>query len=277
MLLGELLRNNNDIDRVAITIKALELFAGLDYNQAEDDLDRLINNFGEMVDTPSLLSDIDERIKEHLHFILLEYGITLNEDHNASMSELYYLVNGIESLTKYEQPEELLDVLEAQEDDIERLVELLSLVVKDMDSGNVYDYYNIVESVVEEFWSNLVLVVEGTREEIVDFDAVAPEVKAPATKGIVWEWISMSGRTGYNLRAALTLLMDTLDDIIEEAIRPDTIQKLCFELKTLLHYSSAEDKSNEALIALVEEITTDPDALLMAQGFIPYTELELEE
>ena len=96
MLLGELLRNNNDPERVETTRKTLELFMRLDFLQAEEDLDKVIDDFGSSSDIPSLLAEVNARMVEHLVFILTEYGIVLNPDHNPSLTELYTLVNGIE-------------------------------------------------------------------------------------------------------------------------------------------------------------------------------------
>jgi len=276
MHLGELLRNNYDIDRVSVTMKALELFMALDYLQAEADLDRLIENWGNLTDTSSLLSEIDTRIAEHLLYIVEEYGITLNEDYNPSMYELYTLVNAIESLVNYEQPEELLDVIEAQEDDVERMVEVMSLVVKDMDSGNIYDYYNIVAIISEDFWKKLILVLDGTKEEIVDFDAKEP-ILTPSTPSEVWQWIAMTGRANYNLDAAFNLHSDLFDDIIGEKPNRISIKDICLELKTLVHYSSSDDKSDDVVYRLLELIDPSPDTLLIAQSFLPYIDLGITE
>ena len=276
MNLGELLRTNYDIDRISVTIKALELFMALDYLQAEADLDRLIENWGNLTDTSSLLSEIDNRIVEHLTFIVQEYGITLNEDHNTSLYELYTLVNAIESLANYEQPEELLDVIEAQDDNVERMVEAMSLVVKDMDSGNIYDYYNIVVTVTEEFWKSLSLVLEGTKEEIVDFDEKVAIV-TPNTPSRIWEWITETGRANYNLDAAFKLHEDMFDEIIGEKPNRVTIKEICLELKTLVHYSSSENKSDELILDLIELLHPNPDTILTAQSFLPYVDLGLAD
>ena len=274
MHLGELLRNNYDIERVAITIKALELFMSMDYLQAETDLEKLISDWGNITDTSSLLSEIDNRIIEHLVFIVHEYGITLNSDYNPSLYEMYTLVNGIELLTQYDQPEDLLDVIEAQEDNVERIVEAIGLVVKDMLTGNILDYYNIVESTTEDFWKSLILVVEGTKEEIVDFDAKV-NIKPPLTPSKVWEWIELSGRAGYRLDAAFKLHDQMLDETLEQTPKRVAIQQICLELKTLVHYSGNEDKSDDVVYQLLEELDPNPDTLLMAQSFLPYIDLGL--
>ena len=250
MLLGELLRNNNDPERVETTRKTLELFMRLDFLQAEEDLDKVIDDFGSSSDIPSLLAEVNARMVEHLVFILTEYGIVLNPDHNPSLTELYTLVNGIEDLTHYEQPEELLDALEIHEDSVERLVEALSLVVKDMESGNVYDFYNVVESVSDRFWTNLTLVLDGTKEEIVDFDRPAIDERIPQVQGFVWEWITNSRRQGYNLEAAYNFLFDEFVERLGERPSTDLIKEVLLELKTLVRYSSHEDESSEFIMKL---------------------------
>lgn len=276
MLLGEILRNNYDIERIDVTIKTLELFMRLDYLQAETDLERVLSDSEATMDTSSVLAEIEERIVEHLVFILHEYGFVLNEDFNASMSELYTLVSAIEDLTKYESPEELLDLMESQDDVIERLVEALSLIVKDTITGNVYDYYNIVKDVTEEFWTKLTLVLDGAREDIVDFDRKTETVIPPDFKGEIWDWISVSGRTGYNLQAAFTLLSDRLEEMLLESPTQASIKVVSYELRTLVHYSSSEDKSEELILSLFEALDPNPDTLLKVQGILPYVELRFD-
>ncbi len=273
MLLGELLRNNNDPERVETTRKTLELFMRLDFLQAEEDLDKVIDDFGSSSDIPSLLAEVNARMVEHLVFILTEYGIVLNPDHNPSLTELYTLVNGIEDLTHYEQPEELLDALEIHEDSVERLVEALSLVVKDMESGNVYDFYNVVESVSDRFWTNLTLVLDGTKEEIVDFDRPAIDERIPQVQGFVWEWITNSRRQGYNLEAAYNFLFDEFVERLGERPSTDLIKEVLLELKTLVRYSSHEDESSEFIMKLFEEFTTDTDVITTASLVVAYVEM----
>lgn len=276
MLLGEILRNNYDIERIDVTIKTLELFMRLDYLQAEADLERVLSDSEAVMDTSSVLAEIEDRIVEHLVFILHEYGFTLNEDYNASMSELYTLVCSIEDLTKYESPEELLDLMDSQDDLIERLVEALSIVVKDTLTGNIYDYYNIVAEVAEEFWTNLTLVLDGARTEIVDFDRKSEATIPPDFKGEVWDWISMSGRTGYSLQAAFTLLSDRLEEMLLEVPTQASIKVVSYELRTLVHYSSSEDKSEELILRLFEALDPNPDTMLKVQGILPYVELRFD-
>lgn len=276
MLLGEMLRNNYDIDRIDVTTKTLDLFMRLDYLHAESDLEKLIDDAGSS-DMGSLLSEIEARIVEHLIYIAHEYGITLNEDHNVSLYELYILIDGLERLTTYEMPDEILDLVDSREDDVECLVELLSLVVKEMDSGNVYDFYNVVVDASDEFWKNLLLTVTGEREEIVDLDGTNQDIKVPLDQGLVWEWISMSGRTGYNLRAAFTLLADSIDEGLTESPKTLTVPAALLELKTLVHYSSSEDKSDELILKLLEELVQSPDILSEASIKLPYIELRFED
>lgn len=276
MYIGELLINNYDIDRVATTIKALDLFMRLDYLQAESDLDKIVDDHSSTSDIGSLLGEIESRIVEHLVYIAHEYGITLNEDHNVSLYEMYVLIDGVERLTEYELPIEILDLVDSREDDVECIVELLELVVKEMENGNLLDFYNVVASISDGFWKNLLLTVEGTIEEIVDFDA-KPPVKQPYFKGEVWTWIEQSGRTGYNLSAAYTLLIDSLEDMLLERPTNASVKAVCHELMTLVHYSSSEDKSNELILSLLEQINHSPDVMLWAQGSLPYIEMRLEE
>ena len=276
MLLGELIRNNYDIDRADITIKALETFMSLDYQQAETELEGYILNDMGNSDTSNLLFDIDARILEHLEYILNEFGVTLNPDHTPSISELTTLVNGIVDVSHYENVEELLDLVEGQEDDVERLVEALELVVKETMTGNLLDYYNIVASTTDKMWKNITLTAEGTKEDIISFDATPIKVKAPTIKGVVWEWIEMSGRTNYDLTAAFALMDSKIDEMLSENPTRIEIQKVLLELVTLVQYSSVEDKGEDTVLNLLEELTESPDAMLIAQGYLPYIDLGID-
>jgi hypothetical protein len=276
MYLGELLRNNYDIDRVATTLKTLDLFMRLDYLQAESDLDKIVDDNGSSANIGSLLGELESRIIEHLVYIAHEYGITLNEDHNTSLYELYVLIDGVERLTEYEQPIEILDLVDSREDDVDCMVEILSLVVKEMDNGNLLDFYTVISSISENFFRNLLLTVEGTREEIVDFDA-NPVIKIPEVKGEVWDWISASGRIGYSLEGAFALLEDTLLEVLLERPTNTSVKTTCYELKTLVHYSSNEDKTDTLILTLLERLNETPDVMLWAQGSLPYIELRFDE
>lgn len=271
MYLGEIIRLNCDLDKADSLLKVLELFPRIDYLHAENELELYVASNADHLGVDVIITEVEEKMVDHLKYILMEYGITLNPDHNASVSELYVLANGIEDLTKYENVEEFLDIAEAQEDDVERLVACLDIVVKETQTGNLLDYYNIVAKTSEGFWKNLKLVAEGTKEEIVDWDAGnVKEVNPPNQETATWTWITDSGRTGYNLSAAYNYLVESYQGILGDAPNKASITSVLLELLTLVHYSDSENDSRAEVADLLEDLSGgDVDVVITASGILP--------
>lgn len=274
MQLGQLLRDNYHPERVDYTLKCIEVMMAANYLYAENDIEMFIlSNDNMPIDT--MLREIEDKISDHLYYMLQEYGFTFQEESNPSMTQLYFLNHAINELQKYNSVEALLDIYEGNEDVIGAFVECFDLVVPELPMGNSMDYYGIIQGISPQFWHNLTLVLDGTREDIIDFDAgIGDNTKIPDNKGVVWQWISDSGRTGYNLEAAGVFVVPRIEELVSgELPNPAELQLVLLELMTLVTYSSTE-YSDERVYSLLEEMYPDEVKLVQrAQGILPYIEL----
>lgn len=276
MNIGEILRNNYEEDAVKPLLTALNIFTLVDYTAPEDELELLIHS-NSNIGVNDLLGDIDNKLNEYLIYIAQEHGLVLNPDYNASTHQLNLLVKALLDLQKFEDPESILNLIEAVDDEQELLVRLMELVVVETVTGNLYDYYNIVVDFTTNFFRNLGLVVEGTLDKMVNFEEFNfNDLKDPMWKGEVWNWIRESGRINYDVDAAFNLL--------EERITPENrpsreeIQSICYELKTLVVFGNIGDMSAQEQDDKVRDLFTAlyPDDLeleITLAGVLPYVQL----
>lgn len=274
MQLGELLRNNYHPERVDYTLKCLKVMMAANYLYAENDIEMFIlSNENMPIDT--MLREIEDKISDHLYYMLQEYGFTFQDESNPSMIQLYYLNHAINELQEYATSETLLDIYEGNDDVVGAFVDCFDVVIPELPMGNSLDFYNIISDVSPQFWHNLTLVLDGTKEDIVDFDAgIAEGTKIPDNKGVVWQWVSDSGRTGYNLEAAGVFVLPRIEEHVSGDLpNAAELQLVLLELKTLVTYSSTE-YSDEKVYELLEEMYPDEIRLVQqAQGILPYLDL----
>jgi len=278
-MLINLIQQNACIEKSKVLLDCITLFTRANYLFAEEELEGHINAVGDTLDPQTLLGEMEDKMEAHLTYMLNEFGIYLTEDANQiGLYRLSTLVTGIMDLVDYENMDDLLDTIESEDDDTERLVNCLDLVILEMDTGNVLDYYEFIDVIEDSLWTNLMASMSD-KKDVTDYFEVAdtinnanlPSVTADEDIQVISDedeaqtsvknWVLLSGRVGYSLDAAFTYLESSLlnDLSPDERWGVNEINRLTMELITLMKYSSTPTKTDPHIfMGLVEKLTYNP-------------------